>query len=204
MLSMTQKRVVSICAMVAAAVLPAVADEPTNAVQMVTYFPVPYAQYNNIYPTEKLDILGTGQTGFELLCGGSSTACSTDSVAFTANNVNLRSISGKKPTLKIAQDFRTKDASFGNTATTQTPTLQFNYLYLYETQATDGSSNELVLQGQIQIESLDQLTVWGKRLPACKNVQWVLLSFGNDGLKNYLVCCDSGTTSSICGTNAYQ
>ena len=160
-------------AVCAAAVLPVWADEPagpTNAIQMVTYFPVPYAQYNSLYPATKLDIGLTN--GFELQF---NSQCSVAS--FLVTNMNLDE--GSK--LIISQDFKTKTATFGKYDSTspEAAVLQFNNLYLKNWPSSPSS----VTADTLRVKESSNIKLFGKILPPCsKKVMWK---------NNYLVCADN-------------
>ncbi len=177
----------------AGAVLPAMAAEPTNSVQMVTYFPVPYARYNNLYIQKKLDI-GTVNQPFEVITGTTLSGCAD--VSLKATNVNLRNISGS-PALKVSQDFVTNEATFGNMDETGSATLSFKNLYL---KGTGDMTFSVIQANKLQVKNASKIYMLKSTLPGCTTgkVAWTKLSFKDSGgtvrTGDYLVCCDSSTT----------
>ena len=108
-------------------VLPVCAASNNN-ISMVTYFPVPYAAYNNIYTTEKFDV-GTQDGEFTLNLGNTG-GCSNgtenqSSVSLMADKVFLRHITNASA-LSFDTDLYTPTAIFGNTTSSQAGTLSFN------------------------------------------------------------------------------
>lgn len=147
---------------------------PANAVQMVTYFPVPYAKYEQLNVTEKLDI-GTAVTGFTLDVG-----------KFWVNTLNLY-----KGALQVGLNLQTETASFGNKdADGEGATaVQFKDVYLNQWK-TGESTVPVELKG---ITTSISLKVKDKALPACAGkVYW-----RKSGDKCYLVCCTN--TTGLCG-----
>lgn len=178
------------CLAVCAAVLPAMADEPagpTNAIQMVTYFPVPYVQYANLQPQKKLDIGTLAGGSFELTTG--STDC-TDLVPFQAKNVNLHYLTNDS-VLKISQDFKTTTATFGkysgNKTGAEVPNIQFHNLYIKSWANPSGSTDFSAIDAKTLKASAGQIKFNGKTLPSCtkKAVTWKTINS-----KRYLVCTD--------------
>lgn len=196
---------------VGAVVVPAKAEEqqtPTNAVQMVTYFPVPYARYNNLYIgnssgsglRSKLDIGTVSANSFSLSTGSTDTACSTSSdYSFVAGNVNLRTA------LIMAQDFQTTTATFGKTDQTEIPDLQFNDLYF---QGQNNQTFNTIKAGVLNISSPSDIYMLKGYLPSsgCPSgsVRWESLQFQEGGRKNYLVCCENQDTCHTCEAYSTQ
>ncbi len=186
------------CLAVCATALPALAADPTNAVQMVTYFPVPYARYNNIYPQYKLDIGTKSGSSFAVEAGKSG--CADPTTSFKANTVNLRNISGS-PAMRVSQDFKTTTASFGDVDANTTPStfgLSFKDFYL---KGTSGQTFPKIHANALQTGSPSQIYMLKGTLPSgCSSGQvgWESLTF--DSTKKYLVCCDldGGNCSQSC------
>ncbi len=186
---------VTITAVLLAVLLPGVAAAentlPTNAVQMVTYFPVPLARYNNIFPSRKLDI-GTANGDFNLTCGN-ATCNGEDAVSFTADAVNLRYIAGS-PELKVNTPVTTDRADFGKTDVVNQPNVSFKNLYLNSGWT---GSFEKVSADTLRVNGSGNVKIYGKTLPACSGtVQWMTVDLSNtEGVtdnKSYLVCCAAG------------
>ena len=165
-------------------------NEPDKLVKMVTYFPVPYALYNNLYIKDKFDI-GThsGNEGFTLELGSSSS-----NVSLSADDVFLRQVNTSAPlsTLKMDTNFTTQTAIFGDT-TTQTNN---NPAAVHAKNLTvnSGLAPNNVTTGKINANTID---LFGKgALPACGydesthqgGAQWQQLTIGGK-TGYYLVCC---------------
>ena len=181
--------------------LPAYADDTdNNAVRMVTYFPVPYARYNNIYVTDKLDI-GTEAREFELQVGTRNANAGAKNESFKANNVNLRNITDAS-ILQIGQDFRTDEAVVGNDSVKGTATLQFANLFVEAVNAagsgTTGSINELHTSNFANTSSSGKLKFFDNQFPSgCseQGLAWQELTFQSGSTAKYLVCCDQSTAT---------
>ncbi len=187
----TKKGLIRLCGIiltVGAGALPALA---TKAVEMVTYFPVPYVSYKNIGPA-KLDIgLLAGDTEFEVTIGSN--------IIFS--NVNVR---GPVAILQLDSNFTSTAADFGKDPDSdEKATLTFGDLYLQQYkqsasgETTDLSVTDLVVT-KVEGDTSSKLWVFGKEFQNCgsdtKGLRWV----NWDGEEYYyLVCCDIGSTSSI-------
>ncbi|MBO5910756.1 MAG: hypothetical protein J6Q05_00970 [Elusimicrobiaceae bacterium] len=195
----TKKELICWCGViltVGAGALPALAEEetkPTKAVEMVTYFPVPYVSYKNIEPA-KLDIGLVDDFNVTI----------DENIKFP--NVNVRRVgSNNSATLQLNSDFKSVNpAYFGKDPDSdEKATLTFGDLYLQQYkqsasgETTDLSVTDLVVKN-VEGDTSSKLWVFGKEFQNCgsgtKGLRWV----NWDGEEYYyLVCCDIGPTSSI-------
>ena len=89
--------------------LPALCDD---AVQMVTYFPAPYAKYNNLHISNKFDV-GTNDDSFTLELGNPDSAnASLEVNSSYDSNVVLKNVNDNA--LVLDMDVFTWQAGFGN------------------------------------------------------------------------------------------
>lgn len=174
------------CLVAVACALPGFADD-AGVVKMVTYFPVPYAAYNNLYIKNKFDV-GTQNDGFVMELGGNSAS----DVALSANEVFLRQVNtlNSFSTLKIDNDVSTQTAVFGNTAASNNNVAAVHGHEMTVNTALGSSGNPIsrVTAEEINTGSLD---LFGKgELPACGGVgaTWQRLTIGSQ-TGYYLVCC---------------
>ena len=162
-----------------------------NTTSMVTYFPVPYAAYNNIYVSDKFDV-GTSTSNFLLNLGSGG----IEQRALEANTVTLRSTAGVNAQFTINSDVYTPVAYFGNVKnpTGTTATLQFKNLRI-------GSQPD-ISNLTVNIVKLQALNLFGANLggATCNGtVQTKTLNLGA-GNQKYMVCCPTGES---CGDACY-
>ena len=171
-------------------VLPACADN--EKISMVTFFPVQYAAYNNIYTTEKFDV-GTRNGSFTLNLGNST--C-TGGLSLDADEVFLRSI-GSSSVLSFDTDLYTPTAIFGDLTITP-DTLGINFrknLRVKNLGKQEQFAKEVktdTATGTIEVERdvyLFSNAFSGKvALPQCEGpVTWQQVTT-NSGMHWYLVC----------------
>ena len=177
--------------------LPVVGEEEKNAVSMVTYFPVPYAAYNNIYVNKKFDV-GTNQGSFTLHLGSADS-----SISLLANDIFLRNISANNSALSFTTDIYTPTAQFGKwTNSTGTAELQFKNLRIDSALGTSGDylkdvdvENLNILSGDMYLNTEGFRELNGARLPACKgvdgapNVSWQQHRLEGDSQDRYFLVC---------------
>ncbi len=194
--------------LVAVGFAPTVYAADQGAVKMVTYFPVPYAKYDNLYPTKKLDIGTVNDEDFQLNVGKNDGECTDAPLPFQAKNVILRNIAGaessESPTLNIIQNFKTNEATFGNEDDTSVAdTITFGNLYLKPTTAGPVKIAD-VQTGQLKTALPSDIFIGERSLPGCPSgrVKWVPLTFSGSE-KQYLVCCESGEKDGLCGVPCY-
>ncbi len=176
--------------------VPAFSD---NAVKMVTYFPVPYAAYNNVFVSQKFDV-GTTTGAFTLNLGNN--AC--NNTTLKAENVNLLNITDNS-TLSFANDIYTENALFGDKNATGPVNMKFkdlriNTLNNNSTYAVkDVSANDWTVHGNMYMaEDSFVTTNDAAKLPQCENtVRWKQLKIGGKQ-GYYLVCGEGETTSNDC------
>ncbi len=169
-----------------------------NTTSMVTYFPVPYAAYNNIYVSDIFDV-GTSTKNFDLHLGSSGISQS----ALEAHTVTLRSTDSAKAQFKMESDVYTPTAYFGNVDAvgSGTATLEFTNLRIGTQPTIDTlKADEL---------TVDELKLFGANLggagASCENGAGTVriqdeIDIGA-GEGRYVVCCPSGSGS--CGTACY-
>ena len=168
-----------------------------NTVRMVTFFPMSYVLYNNLYPQKKLDIGTAFGQDFVLELGEEG---------FKAKKLSL-----KQGTLEVLNDFTTSgEATFGLLEASSGGDIDIkilaNQLYLknviWKNTVVDEQkkvSFETIEKATLNANLKDQLKVFNKTLPACSGtVRWKKI-----GSKCYLVCCGDagGTCSSLANCN---
>ncbi len=188
--------------------LPVMADD----IQMVTYFPVPYAAYNNIYiqsdagagagATPTFTISGTNDTEFELHLRGTST---TDGTSLNADAATLRGggVGNQGGTLEFAADVFTNNATFGtNGDTADRNELQFQNLRIGR---IDGQPKSITAKELITTEQ--------GLLPDCQydgapgEWQWrdleVKVSLTKTETRKYLTCVDPSKNPTLYATHEW-
>lgn len=152
-----------------------------NAIEMVTYFPVPYAQYNTITPPAdgnlKFDV-GTQKGNFDLVLGKKAGDVSP---LTTENGSSVNLINGT--TLSLQTDLYTNTATFGR-GTPSASTLTFENLRINNVpkKANTVESPTWTVNGKFKLKNAD--------LPGCADkVQWQKLSNN----KWYLTCAEGCT-----------
>ncbi len=165
---------------------------------MVTYFPVPYAVYNNIYVSDKFDI-GTSTKPYKLYLGN---GLSSQRKALEAYKVTLctdETNADNAATLTMDSDVYTPTAYFGkvNSNSTAPATLVFQNLHI----GTQPTVSRLEVTDATTVLNVEELNLFGANLgkASCEGtVQVQQINIG-DGEKNYVVCCEGGS----CGTACY-
>ena len=170
------------------------AAEADNVVSMVTYFPVPYAAYNNLYVSEKLD-LGLHKDGnFELdlnSCNNATSLQAKEAVLWKAQTQPSGTLTLDAPLL-VSQD-----AWFGKTAGAQQADLYFNqnlFIGKVENNTYSGGIHVKLAQSPT-VRVLGDVHLFGASsayaLPkSCHSkVSWQNLST-KDGSFDFLVCGD--------------
>ena len=202
----------SVCVLMGVALLPAMAEEPAidNAVQMVTYFPVQYVRYNNVFPDT--DANNSGKIDIGLVSGENFSLKVVDG-NLAARQVNVRNVAGN-PTLKMAKDFKTKTAGstadFGHYVVPQ-PGVQvspeiddvnnavsFGKLYL-KVPNVEGDPYANISANKLEISNTSQIQYFGenKGFPPCQDARWVQLTLSAEKTGYYLVCC-TDSESGVC------
>ncbi len=172
------------------------ADWADNTTAMVTYFPVPYAAYNNIYVSDKFDV-GTSTNGFELNLGEEGVSQS----ALEAEQVILHKTDSSTAQFTMDSDVYTPKAYFGNVAAdgNDAVTLEFQNLRIGSDQLTIGT---------LEVKNLEigELKLFGANLGGAEcegTVKTQRIDLGSiegegSGEKTYVVCCPADSASS-CG-----
>lgn len=170
-------------------------DWNDNTTSMVTYFPVPYAAYNNIYVSDKFDV-GTSAKKFYLKLGSDGVS----RPALEAYSVTLQNKDNIPAQFKMNSDVYTPTATFGNVKNaTGSVTLDFQNLRL----GSVLNVSSLVVNERVAV---DELQLFGANLgeARCDNGTVQLqrdIDIGA-GKQTYVVCCPADSASS-CGTPCY-
>lgn len=160
-----------------------------NAVQMVTYFPVPYAAYNNVFVSEKLDV-GTQKGAFTLNLGNAD----CNSTSLKANAAYLRKVTAESA-LSFDTDIYTGSATFGNTEAKEQVLMQIDKLRINKlndaTHAVqDVKATNFTVHGNMYM--IENAFETGKAaLPKCEGtVTWQKLTIAGQREGYYLVCVE--------------
>lgn len=172
-------------------------------IEMVTYFPVPYVAYNNIYVSEQFDV-GTRRGAFSLVLG-------SDSHRSSGASDDLK----KRPSLQAGDvllksntlfswwnaDVYTDIAVFGNSSSTGDATLNFTNLYIKTLNTNKDHAVKEINAENVTVEKGYMYLFPGyfgtnsAALPACKkagnvpgSVKWQPLTFG--GKSYYFLECN--------------
>ena len=173
-----------------------------NAVQMVTYFPVPYAAYNALFVSDKFDV-GTYKGPFTLNLGDME-GCGSDATgvvsSLQAPTIVLKSVPGNTSSLSFNTDIYTSTATFGVADTSVPNTLNFRNNLRVGTISSDDTYALALFKATETILANSKVKLFpGKvdasELPVCEDtVSWKLLELGNDTSKHYfLACADEAT-----------
>ncbi len=174
--------------------VPAWAD---NAVEMVTYFPVPYAAYNNVFVSQKFDV-GTSKSPFTLELGSAAS-----NPSLKAGDVYLRKIGDPSSSaLGFSTDIYTPEATFGTVSLTGPITMRFENLRINTLNnnsayaVEDVSAKDWTVHGNMYMaEDSFETTNDAAKLPQCENtVRWKQLEIG--GKQGYYLVCEDGTNVS--------
>lgn len=177
------KLIVALC--LAGVVLPVQAD---NSIKMVTYFPVPYVTYNNLFirPNGMLEI-GTRLDGSFMLNVGSAS-----SESLTANTIELND----STTLRFDVDLATPaQATFGPNTPNNDVALRFENLRINSIDSSLDkpitslkATNSLVVDGKTYLFEKFFANESAAALPACAGtVTWKRLNI-NSHVGYFLVC----------------
>lgn len=186
--------------------LPVMADD----IQMVTYFPVPYAAYNNVYVQRSSDssgatptftISGANGTEFELHLNGTST--DGTSLRADAATLGVSDVGSQGGTLNFAADVFTNIATFGNVGATPVRNdLQFQNLRI---DRIDGQPKS--------ITATNLITTAPDLLPECQcngapgEWQWrdlvVKVGTFKTQTRKYLTCVDPSENPTLYATHEW-
>lgn len=180
--------------------VPAFAAQPDNIVSMVTYFPVPYAAYNNVFVKNKFDI-GTNTGNFTLNLG--SAAMGEGKYSFQAPVVNLRkgTTGSTGSTWKMKSTLYTEHAHFGKAKTGDNNDNKGNISINIDNLRVDNSfGDETTAVKNITADKVEvngnmymfPETISSSNLPPCNEegnnkVSWQSLTFGGN-TKYFLEC----------------
>lgn len=174
--------------------LPALCD---NAVQMVTYFPVPYAKYNNLHISDKFYV-GTNGDSFTLELGNPDSENSSLQIATSNNYALLKHVNNNA--LALDMDVWTTIAVFGNYGVADEDEAQKAKLTFEKNlrvQDFNASGNEYVKSVTADDMQIDGHMYWFQgdssksKLPGCAyTVHWKKISLNKNPARDawFLVC----------------
>ena len=185
-------------------VLPVFAETETddNNIKMVTYFPVPYAAYNAVFTTQKLDVGTAKDASFTLNLGDS--ACTDGSSVLpsltTGDTGNaVLTYSTNNSSLSFGTDIYTNTATFGTAVTNQVNTLRFLTNLRVNNVASSTTAALQQVTGNNEVVGQDKAFIFPgsfsstdkAALPSCElgTVTWQELALGNDSQKHYFLTC---------------
>lgn len=175
---------------VGAFVLPARGWED-NTSAMVTYFPVPYASYNNLYVKDKFDV-GTYNGDFTLNLGNSGVSCASNR-SLDVHEMHLRKVTIQS-SLKVNQDLFTDKAFFGNKdSSSGSINLSFGNVRIgddlgsYSTPINSFDARELYT-GSFYLYP-DRISDSNLSNATCADAKWRYIDFGSNHKGYFITCC---------------